>query len=399
VVEGCAGSEDSGSVMMEQIAYSPDAWSAVETSWSALTGALGIRSAFMSLPWMRTWWQVFGPELQPQLLIWRDAVRRPVGICVLTQRVRRVGGIPLQTAWLGATADEMVQSEHNDLLVMPAHRAGAIEDISTLLKRDRVQRLRLRGFPPSLVREFSGTIFCSPTTGFESEDRYADLDALRGAGQPYLQTLSSGARRQIRRSIREYAKLHGEVSFERAQGEVQRQSVMDELRELHGRRWRSRGKHSAFLSAAAIRFHQALLETSAAASNDEPDAHDAFRTDLLRIRAGQHTLGVLYMLLYRGRSNLYQCGLSYDDNETDNKLTPGLLSHALAIEHYLQRGFSEYDFLAGEERAVRYKNTLGSCCRPLVWMDCYVPGPSTALVRVMRKGWRRYRQLVQEVQG
>src|SRR6185369_11699836 len=180
---------------MEQIAYTPEAWSTVEAPWGALICALRIQSAFMSLPWMRAWWEVFGPELKPRLLVWRDATDQPVGICVLTRGTRRVGGIPLRTAWLGATSDELVQSEHNDLLVLPSYRARAIADIAALLKREGV--LRLRGFSPSLVREFHGTAFCSPTTGFESEDRYADLEALRRTGQPYLQSLTSGARRQI----------------------------------------------------------------------------------------------------------------------------------------------------------------------------------------------------------
>jgi len=378
---------------MEQIAYSSEAWSAVETSWNALGCALGTRSAFMSLCWMRAWWQVFGPELRPRLLIWRNAKNEIGGICVLTIGSRRVGGIPLRTAWLGATSDELVQSEHNELLVQPQLRGSAITDIAALLKDEGVQRLRVRGFSPSLVGEFNGTVFCAPNTGFESEDRYADLDALRRTGQPYLQSLSSGARRQIKRSIREYTQRHGEVVLERAGDPEQRQAAMDELRGLHQRRWNSRGVRSAFLHEAAIRFHQKLLESSAAADR-EPDSGDEFRTDLLRIRAGGHTLGVLYMLLYRGRANLYQCGLSYEDNDSDNKLTPGLLSHALAIEHYLQRGFDEYDFLAGEEKSVRYKTTLGAQVRPLVWKDCYVPGASTALVRTLRGMWRRSRQLV-----
>jgi len=162
-------------------------------------------------------------------------------------------------------------------------------------------------------------------------------------------------------------------------------------RELHQRRWSSRGVNSAFLNDAAIRFHQQLLDSSA--GDGEPHM-DSFHVDLLRIRAGKQTLGVLYMLLYAGRANLYQCGLSYDDNDSDNKLAPGLLSHALAIEHYLQRGFAEYDFLAGEEKSIRYKTTLGAQSRSLVWKDCYVPGPSTVLVRTLRTVWRRSRQLV-----
>jgi hypothetical protein len=66
----------------------------------------------------------------------------------------------------------------------------------------------------------------------------------------------------------------------------------------------------------------------------------------------------------------------------------------MAIDHYLQRGFAEYDFLAGEDHAVRYKNTLGALSRPLAWRDCYVPGPSTTLVRTMRSVWRRSKQIV-----
>jgi CelD/BcsL family acetyltransferase involved in cellulose biosynthesis len=285
-----------------------------------------------------------------------------------------------------------VQSEHNDLLVLPGCRATAVADISALLQRERVQRLRLRGFTPSVVREFNGTVFCSPTTGFESEDRYADLDALRASGQQYLKTLSHGTRSSIRRSAREYAQRYGEVTLERARNASERQAAMQELRELHGKRWRSRGVSSAFLDDAAIRFHQRLMDDTAALPDTDANGKETLCVDLLRLRAGSRTLGVLYFLLYARRCNLYQCGLCYD--ETDTKLAPGLLAHALAIEHYLQRGYSEYDFLAGEERAVRYKNSLGAHSRPLVWMDCYVPGPSTTLVRTMRKVWRRSKQIV-----
>lgn len=383
--------------VMEQIAYSPEAWSGIESQWTALTCTLGIRSAFMSTLWMRSWWNIFGRDLKPQLLIWRDAAGQTVGICVLTQAMRRVGGIPLHTAWLGATAEELVQSEHNDLLILPAYREGAVADISALLKLEGVQRLRVRGFPPSLVDEFKSTVFCSSPTGFESEDRYVDLEELRESGRDYLKTLSHSTRTSIRRTAREYGRRYGEVHIERAQGTTQQQAAMDELRDLHGRHWRSRGVSSAFLDKTANQFHQMLMQSADSDHDPARDAEHTLRVDLLRLRAGSQTLGVLYFLLYGQRCNLYQCGLHYD--EIDTKLAPGLLAHALAIEHYLERGFGEYDFLAGEERSVRYKRSLGAHHRPLVWMDCYVPGPSTALVRVMRQGWRRYRQLVQGAQG
>jgi len=63
----------------------------------------------------------------------------------------------------------------------------------------------------------------------------------------------------------------------------------------------------------------------------------------------------------------YQTGLVL---ETDARLKPGLVCHALAIEHARAAGADTYDFLAG---AQRYKTTLvprgQSNGQDLHWVD------------------------------
>ena len=49
----------------------------------------------------------------------------------------------------------------------------------------------------------------------------------------------------------------------------------------------------------------------------------------------------------------YQSGFRM---ETDNQITPGFVCHALACQHYLEQGASEYNLLAGE---ADYKKRLG----------------------------------------
>ena len=68
------------------------------------------------------------------------------------------------------------------------------------------------------------------------------------------------------------------------------------------------------------------------------------RVDLLRVRAGDTTVGCLYNFVSRGDVSFYQSGLAY---ETDGKLKPGLVCHALAIDHAARAGHRWYDFLAG----------------------------------------------------
>jgi CelD/BcsL family acetyltransferase involved in cellulose biosynthesis len=71
------------------------------------------------------------------------------------------------------------------------------------------------------------------------------------------------------------------------------------------------------------------------------------------VKAGDQTIAVLYNLIHGARVMNYQSGFLY---ETDNRLAPGFVAHAIAAQHYSSARFNTYDLLAGD---ADYKQRLG----------------------------------------
>src|SRR5205823_439645 len=110
---------------------------------------------------------------------------------------------------------------------------------------------------------------------------------------------------------------------------------------LHQAYWKSRGEKGAFAQLNFVRFQGLLIGRGFA--RDE--------IDLLKVTAGDRVIGYLYNFFYRGRAYAYQSGFDYALGGQHAK--PGLTCHALAIAHYLARGASAYDFLAGDSQYKR----------------------------------------------
>ncbi len=166
-----------------------------------------------------------------------------------------------------------------------------------------------------------------------------DLTALRGAGRPYLDTLSANARAQIRRAMRLYGP---DLAITPAGNVAEALSFLERLVQLHQASWAARGQPGAFAMPAIRSFHARLIQT----------AWPRGEVALLRVAAGAREVGFLYQFQH-GRAVLnYQAGLAA---EADARFKPGLVCHALAIELALAAGAARYDFLAG---AQRYKDSL-----------------------------------------
>jgi CelD/BcsL family acetyltransferase involved in cellulose biosynthesis len=197
-----------------------------------------------------------------------------------------------------------------------------------------------------------------------------DLARVREAGD-YLKLLGGSSRSQIRRSQKLYG-ARGKLALEVASSPAQAQAFFDELVELHRRSWSDRGNAGAFLPFVH-RFHRRLIERRTAAGDIQ----------LLRVRAGDATIGCLYNFVWQGNVSFYQSGLTY---ETDGKLKPGMVCHALAVEHDARAGHRWYDFLAGK---ARYKQSLSTDARALIWLRVQKPRLRFALENAAR-GVRQY---------
>jgi len=216
--------------------------------------------------------------------------------------------------------------------------------------------IRLSGVP-------RGWMDCFAAAGLHVELRAADttqavdLSALRGQGDP-LAAMRANTRQQIRRARRLYAAL-GEVVLERMEGDA----ALGDLVALHQARWTGRGAAGAFASPVFAAFVRELLARGGPIG----------AVELLRARAGRHCFAMLLNLVANGVVSNYVSGVA---PVADNRLKPGLLAHALAIERALAAGHRSYDLLAG---ASRYKQSLAAPGDRLVWLSLRPRGVMPAL--------------------
>ncbi|NJO39066.1 MAG: GNAT family N-acetyltransferase [Rhizobiales bacterium] len=115
----------------------------------------------------------------------------------------------------------------------------------------------------------------------------------------------------------------------------------------------------AFAYPFYVAFHRRLIRA----------AQPSGALELVRVSAAGEPIGYLYNFLDRGRVSYYLSGFRF---EQDNRLKPGLVSHALCIQRHLERGMDVYDFMAGGQR---YKLELGQ------------PGPEIVSLAVQRPNW------------
>ena len=174
---------------------------------------------------------------------------------------------------------------------------------------------------------------------------HVDLEQARAKG--YLSLLSGQTRSQVRRAQREA----GEVSIEIARDPKAALDIYAEMVALHTAQWRAKGKPGAFADPWFDRFHRRLIANRFAHGEIE----------LVRARHAAGPIGCLYNFVHDGRVLQYQSGFATFENE---KLKPGFITHAAAIEHAIANGRRVYDFLAGDQR---YKKQLATASTTMLW--------------------------------
>lgn len=312
-------------------------------------------SFFTSWSWIGSWMRVLKQPAQPLLL---RATRggQVVGLALLVgHRCRRLKVLPSRCLYLHATGDptqDEITIEHNGLLV---HREGRAQIeaamYAQLLKEtQRWDQLLL----PALTVSPALTAMLSPSMVLRehSQSSYiVDLREVRGRDGDYLSMLSSNTRQQIRRSIKAYERL-GPLVLTEAPNLDTALSYLASLRDLHERRWASKGQTGVFAHPFFVAFHTRLISASFARGEIQ----------LLRLQAGPNDIGYLYSFVRRGRVLFYQSGFDYELLQAHSR--PGLVTHALGIRHNAQLGHDAYDLLAG---TAQYKLSLASGQESMVW--------------------------------
>jgi len=331
----------------------------VAAIWQELT-AHGAPSYFLSWSWIENWLAMIPPSLNVQMACFREN-GHPALACLLTRTpfVRQgiFRGRALALHETGNWDYDSLYVEYNGF-VGKAEKAPAVLPLLGSLPEPwheiELSGVDIEAFPGREILEESGPFNVQILQ--QRHAHFIDLEAVR-AKKDYLSLLSANTRSQIRRSERLYADTHGPIQFEVAQDLQQAREIYDEMVDMHVRSWHQRDRESHFVRPWIQQFHQRLIV----------QRFPYGEIQLIRVKAGAHTIGCLYNFVHQGRVYFYQGGLA---QEFDNKFKPGMVCHAAAVQYCAAQGLNDYDFLAGSEQ---YKERMSTGKRTIAWLRVQRP--------------------------
>ncbi len=331
----------------------PDAIDRVAELWRQTEARCPRVPLAASWTWTATWLQHYGDTVRTRFAI----VERggdPCAVALLGRSTLRPGHVPVRALHLGTAGEPAADSvcvEYNDLLCVPGTRETGLRALTTAIAADREwDELRIDGTSDdALGDELARSTPRSRVVRSPHPSWYFDLTR-PDADADLASALPSGPRRRLRSSLRAFA-ARGPLTVEWPTERAHARRILDELVDRHQRRWREAGEPGSFSSRRFLGFHREFLRGGVS------DGTAA----AVRVRCGDETIGCLYLLCDGDRALFYQSGLA---TFTDNRLRPGLVAHALAMQACRERGFVAYDFLAGD---ARYKRDLATDRTDLVW--------------------------------
>ena len=346
---------------------------AVIRAWASVFAASDTRSFCLSADWVGTWLDSFGADVGAEVVFF-EAGGAPVGAAILGSRMVRRAFVPLRRLYFHTAGERLgdgVGVEYVAPLCHPGHAEAMLTSLAALLRSRSWDELLLPGVSEATLASMTRAL---PGLAVETEWRptyQVDLARLRSRGAAYEAVLSRNTRDQLHRSLRLY-RARGEVTLRLATSVPEALALFDELGALHRARWVPRGATGGFSSPRWRAFHERLIAR----------AWPSGTVQLARVSAGDQAIGLLHNFVQDGVVAFYQSGLRFED---DNRLKPGLVTHALMIQHCLERGLAVYDFLASEPAGSRYKASLSTTTGRLAWTFLRRSNLRTATVAVLRR--------------
>ncbi len=326
--------------------------SALESVWRDLE-ARADRAFFLSWTWIGSWLECFAER--PLLVEITDPNSRIIGLGVVCEaqetRKKVIRSRQLRLHETGDPNRDVITIEYNTLLAERGMEDAVWFAALKALKGSDVphwDEIIVGGASDDsepLFRQFGLRVHRRA----EATSAYVDLADLRAKGvtdaDGYVGTLGKSTRSQIRRSLKLY-RARGELKLDVAGSLDEAKEFLAELGSHHEAKWNAAGQLGATQKEDYMRFHARMMQRAYA-----PDCDNS--VEFLRARAGDHSFGWLYNFVDRGKVLFYLSGFAF---EADNKLKPGLVTHALAIEYHLRAGMDIYDFMGGDNR---YKMNMG----------------------------------------
>lgn len=330
---------------------------ALEDDWRALSARACNASVFLSWPWHRTWWDVFGtPGTRLHVLTVRDGTRL-VGLLPLYRS--GVGRFAtLRLLGTGERHDDEVVTEYGDVLASErdAVRVGDAV-VRHLASFARWRRVVL----PCLLEDAVLVRAVRRRASLERVERAAGLRyrvRLDDGEAGHLARLGASRARRVARARRALAR-DGGLDVEPLGDVRELDGAFRDLAELNHERQTSLGRKSAFASVRFRRFHRALGER----------LHPVGAFDIVRFRLGHRLLAALYCLDDASGRHYYQSGFA---TREANRFMPLTAAHLVEMQRAREAGHRWYDLMRG--RPPCYKDAFGCETTPMLDLILYRTG-------------------------
>ncbi len=315
-------------------------------------------SFFISWAWINCWLEALPKDLSP-LLLKAERAGRIVGMGIVLANSRpRLKLFKSSALHLNTTGNDYFDEltiEYNGFLV---DRSGAPRIVAELLKflfNNREHRCNelfidagsnIQAIKP--IAPVGARLLVRRARGCYA----VDLNALRASNQDYITTLGSTRRYNIRRSIKEYARL-APLNTMVASSVDEAVFFLKELRRLHQAYWGEKDLTGAFANPFFDAFIHRLVTTQFASGVIQ----------LMCVSVGERPIGYLLNFVYLGHVYQYQSGFDYAVCDKYN--APGYVCHVYGVEYNLKCGHHCYDYMAGESD---YKKAMGESTGELSWL-------------------------------
>lgn len=322
---------------------------------------------FLTWSWIFCWIKTYEPEI---VVVSAKLHGKTVAIglftCTVDYRHNFIESRKYRLHQMGDMLLDQIWMEYNDFICVDKYRVKAVNAcIQALqLSENDWDEIILSMITASRACDIQNAI--SGSRILLTNPCYSkNLDDLNTMNLTYLDTLNSNTRYQIRRSIRLYQRLHGKIEYRFAKDPDEALAFFHEAGKYHVLRW----EDSGFKNRQFMLFHENLIKNAAINTT----------IDLMKITSGDVTIAILYFHLVGRDVYFYLQGINY---ESDKKLKPGLVAHALATQYYLDKGMRKYDFMGGYSQ---YKCQLSNRAQDLTTLCIQKPSLLFAVENIGRK--------------
>ncbi len=342
----------------------------LEQDWKRLENSNQV-PFFLTWHWVSCWIKTYLPEV---IVVSASHEGRLVATGLFTSSLEHRYGLirarQLRLHQMGNVTMDQIWMEYNDFICDSRHKADAVHACLEVLQQGEFDwdEIVLPMLPSSRA-EYILSSEPMARIGLRNLCYAVDLARMRETNQDYLPSLTANSRYQIRRSMRLYEKRYGALQLSKAETPDQALEFFHDAGEFHLARWRDSG----FNNRHFVEFHQNLIR----------DSFSDGVIDMLKLKAGDQTIAVMYYQIVGKKVFFYLHGLRFD---TDGKLKPGLVAHAMATEYYIRQGMDQYDYMGGDNQ---YKIQLAQRTEDLITVIIQRPRFQFQLERIARNIKRR----------